>query len=280
MYGAILGDIIGSAYEYEEFNSKKIDLEKRFKILNKDTPLFLNNSRITDDSILTIAIADAIFSKVSYEEKLREHGLKYLKKENNDPNFFDKPFSPGFIKWLKKEKEANSTGNGAAMRVSSVGFLFNSEEEVLREARLATIPSHNTEEAIRGARAVALSIYLARNGFSKKKIKEYIENNFKYNLDLSLDILQRTNTFKMNCDTTVPQAVFLFLISNNFEDAIRKAVSIGGDTDTIACITGSIAEAYYGIDNDLKNKIFDYIDKNQSNIIKKYDKRLAVNTSF
>jgi ADP-ribosyl-[dinitrogen reductase] hydrolase len=270
MYGAILGDIIGSYYEYNEFISKNIDLNKRLEILNYNTPLFKDTSKITDDSILTIAIADALINNVSFEIKLKEHANKYLKNVSKTVGYFDNPFSPGFIKWVNGNFQGESIGNGAAMRISSIGYFYDNLKEVLIESKKATECSHNSEQAINGAQAIASSIFLLRNGFSKKELKKYIIDKYKYNLDLELLILQKTNTFKTDCNNTVPLAIFIFLQSNSFEDSIRKAISIGGDTDTIACITGSIAEAYYGVSDVLKNKADNYLDDNQKEIINKF----------
>jgi len=219
MLGAIAGDIIGSVFEYRNVG-------------NEDFELFAPRSHFTDDTVLTVAIADAILNKKNYEQELREYGLNY-------PN----DYGVNFQKWLYSDfpKPYNSFGNGSAMRVSSVGFAFNSLEDVLREAELTAQPTHNHPEGIKGAQATAVAIFLARTGRTKQEIKKYIEDNFGYQLDGPLT----KYSFDETCQKTVPQAIIAFLYSNSFEDAIRKSVSAGGDADTRGCITGGIAHAYY-----------------------------------
>jgi ADP-ribosylglycohydrolase len=274
MYGAILGDIIGSYYEYNEFVSKNIDIKRRLEILDDKTPLFKDTSIITDDSILTIAIADALINNSNYGSKLKEHAKEYLNTKNTTVGYFSNPFSPGFTKWVNDNYQGVSNGNGAAMRISPIGYFYDDLDIALEETVMATVCSHNCEEAIKGAKAITASIFLLRKGYTKEQLKIYIEQTYKYNLDLSLKELQANNTFKMNCDDTVPKALFLFLISNDFEDCIRKAISIGGDTDTIACIAGSVAEAYYDIPIELKKEALKYLDDQQKNILSNYYKEI------
>ena len=171
-------------------------------------------------------------------------------------------FGKGFISWLNGNYQGNSYGNGAAMRISPVGYLFDSLEEVKHHSFLATIPSHNNEEAILSAEAVAISIFFLRNGIEKEKVRDYIANNY-YDLNYNLKELQKSYKFSSRSSKSVPEALYVFFESNNFEDAIRKAISIGGDSDTIACIVGSLAEAYYGIPEniieDSKKYLRDYM---------------------
>jgi type I restriction enzyme M protein len=272
MLGAIIGDVAGSNYEVLEVRYLKQfkgprRYEDRIKILDSNEPLFTEESSCTDDSILTCAIYDAIINgNCDYEKYLRTYGLREINEG------FDKygrgRFGHGFVKWLNKEKDGDSYGNGAAMRISPVGYLFDSIEEVKENARLATIPSHNNEEAIKGAEAVAVSIFLLRKGMAKEAVIKYIKDNY-YELDFDLEDLQRNYTFSSRTSNSVPQALYVFSQSNSFEDSIRKAISIGGDTDTIACIVGSLSEAYYGISDELKEQVKPYLINYMYDIIKK-----------
>lgn len=264
MLGAIIGDMAGTKFEYQEFlDSRKeiINIERRRSILGVNEDLITSDSFVSDDSILTIAIAEAIIYGRDYMEALKKYGKEYGSKPLEKENFFKSAFSPNFIKWANSNdfKCGTSIGNGAAMRVSPVAYLFNSLERVQLEAKKSAIPSHNTDEAIRGAESLASVIFLARNKKSKEDIKNYITEKYGYSLEYNLEKLQETNIFNGTCNVTVPQAIFIFLNSTSFEDSIRNAISIGGDTDTIACMVGSISEAYYGIPKDLRNKALSII---------------------
>ena len=273
MYGAIIGDIVGSIYEVKEVNAiknnpnKKRDYEERKKILDKSIPLFTEESSYTDDTVLTCAIAEAAINNKDYEKCLKEFGLREL--ELGKDKYGRSRFGSGFVKWLNNEQPGTSYGNGSAMRISSIGVLFDDIETIKKEVYKATIPSHNNPEAIKGAEAVAITIYLIRNGKSKEEIKEYIENNY-YKLDYNLNDLQRNYRFSSKCSETVPQAIFIFLESNGFLDAIRKSISIGGDSDTIACIVGALSETYYGVPKNLKNEIYKYIPDYVKDIINEF----------
>jgi len=225
MIGAIAGDIIGSVYE-------------GFPIKTKDFPLFSPSSTFTDDTVLTAAIAEAILTGRSYLHCLREIGRRYPKAG----------YGGNFIRWLLSEhpRPYNSWGNGSAMRVSPVGFAFTGEEAVLREAEKTAAVSHNHPEGIKGAQATALAIWLARTGRSKEEIRERISGGFGYDLDRSVIGIRPSYSFDISCQGTVPEAIISFLDSSSYEDAIRNAISLGGDSDTLACITGGIAEAFYG----------------------------------
>lgn len=272
MLGAIIGDLAGTKYEYQEFlDSRKgiINIERRKSILDSNIELITKESFISDDSLLTIAIAEAIIYKREYRETLKKYGQKYSENQETRENFFKSAFSPAFIKWAKSASNKNgvSHGNGAAMRVSPVAYLFNDLEKIKDEAEKATMPSHDSKEAIKGAQSLASAIFLARQKKSKYAIKKYITDIYGYNLDYDLEQLQKNNTFNGTCEITVPQAIFVFLASENFEDAIRKAISIGGDTDTIACMVGSIAEAYYGIPRELRNKALEQLPSDLKDIV-------------
>lgn len=283
MLGAIIGDLAGTKYEYQEFLDSRngiINIERRRKILNPNTELLTDESFISDDSLLTIAIAEAIIYNRDYEEALKKYGKKYGNKPLEKEGFFKNAFSPSFIKWANSETNENGTsqGNGAAMRISPIAFLFNDLKTVEEEAKKATIPSHNSSNAIKGAKCLAGTIFLARKKESKDNIRKYVTQKYRYDLNYNLEELQEYNTFNGTCEVTVPQAIFMFLQSNNFVDSIRKAISISGDTDTVACMVGGISEAYYGIPRDLRNKALKLIPKDLKNIlIKAYERKKLVN---
>lgn len=224
MLGAVAGDIIGSIYESRP-------------IKTKDFPLFHPRCRYTDDSVLTVAVAEAILQGVSYREALLEMGRRYPRAG----------FGGSFFQWLCSEdpQPYNSWGNGSAMRVSPVGFAFGDEASVLGEAERSAEVTHNHPEGIKGAQATALAVFLARTGASKEAIRQRIEQSFGYDLSRSVDEIRPGYSFDVSCQGTVPQAIVAFLDSSCFEDAIRNAISLGGDSDTLACISGGIAEAFY-----------------------------------
>ena len=226
MIGAIAGDIVGSIYEFDNHRSKEFEL-------------FKSTSTFTDDTVLTVAVADAILEDDSYGNKIWDYANRYP----------DESYGGRFIKWMNSPNPEpyNSWGNGSAMRVSPIGFAFNSISKVLIEAEKSAKISHNHPEGIKGAQATALAIYLARQGTDKQTIKNEISKRFGYNLDRTVVEIRPFYIFNESCQETVPEAIISFLESNSFEDAIRTAVSLGGDTDTLTCITGGIAAAFYGI---------------------------------
>jgi ADP-ribosylglycohydrolase len=225
LLGAIAGDVIGSVYEYTGQKSP-------------DFPLFSPSSRATDDSILTLAVADAILKGSGYQESILQYARAYP----------DSDFGGGFRAWMRSDdpKPYHSFGNGSAMRVSPVGWALNSLEEVLWQAEACAAVTHNHPEAIKGAQAVALAIFQARTGATKEDIRKEITERFGYDLSRSVDEIRPGYRFDETCQKTVSPAIVAFLESRDFEDAIRKAVSLGGDADTLAAITGSMAEAFYG----------------------------------
>ena len=225
MIGAIAGDIIGSIYEFHN-------------IKTTDFPLFSAGCRFTDDSVLTVALADALMSGADYTDKLKEYYARYA----------DAGFGGSFARWAGSTDRSpyNSWGNGAAMRISPVGFAFDSLAETLRQAEKYTAVTHNHPEGIKGACATAAAIYLARCGETKEQIRAYIETTFGYDLQRSVAEIRPGYRFEISCQKTVPEAIISFLDSNSFEEALRLAVSLGGDSDTLACITGGIAQAFYG----------------------------------
>lgn len=230
MYGAIIGDIAGSKYEFISY--------KKFpkKILDK-------GCFFTDDSVMTVAIADALMNGKDLTETVKKYGRKYPQAG----------YGNSFNEWLLSTdtKPYFSFGNGSAMRISAAAWLGNGWSEVMDLATRATIITHNHPEGIRGAQAIASAIYMARKGFEKEDIKQFIEHTFWYDLDFKLDDIRPMYRFDETCQNTVPQAIVAFLESTGFESAIKLAISLGGDADTLAAITGSIAEAYYGIDDKL-----------------------------
>ncbi|MDP7354107.1 MAG: ADP-ribosylglycohydrolase family protein [Desulfobacterales bacterium] len=237
MVGAIAGDIIGSVFEHHQ-------------IKTKDFPLFHPRCKFTDDTVLTVAIADAVLSGRPYVESVREIGRRYPVAG----------YGGSFIQWLHSDdpRPYNSWGNGSAMRVSPVGFAFSSEDKVLRHATLTAEISHNHPEGIKGAQATALAVFLARTGTGKEQIRSRIAEEFGYDMNRTVDDIRPTYFFDVSCQGTVPEAIIAFLDSDSYEDAVRNAISLGGDSDTLACITGGIAEAFYGdIPKDLQEKVQD-----------------------
>ncbi len=224
MLGAIAGDIIGSIYESQPIKTKNF-------------PLFDGHSRFTDDSVLTVAVADAILSGRSYQDSIREIGRQYP----------DAGYGGSFIQWLFSDSPQpyHSWGNGAAMRVSPVGFAFTEPERVLEEARKTADITHNHDEGIKGAQATALAVFLAGKNVEKEDIRQEIEKRFGYNMSRTIDEIRPKYSFDISCQGTVPEAIIAFLDGASYEDAVRNAVSLGGDSDTLACITGGIAEAFF-----------------------------------
>lgn len=224
MLGAIAGDIIGSVYEH--YDIKRTDFE-----------LFDSRCSFTDDTVLTVATAYAILHGEDYGKCYRDFGRAYP----------DAGYGGAFIKWLFSDDIGayNSWGNGSAMRVSPVGFAFDSAEEVLEQAGQTARVTHNHPEGIKGAQATALSVFLAGTGEDKQTIRDRISGLFGYNLQRTVEQIRPGYRFDVSCQGTVPEAITAFLDSEDFEDAVRKAISLGGDSDTIGCITGGIAHAFY-----------------------------------
>lgn len=223
MIGAILGDYVGSRFERRP--QKSVEFE-----------LFHKDCRFTDDTIMTLATADALKNSRSYKEAYVEWGRRNPRAG----------YGQLFLNWLASSNPQpyGSYGNGAAMRVSPIGWAFNSLNRTLEEAKKSAIVSHDHPEGIKGAQAVATSIYLARVGKNKEFIQKTIEDSFGYDLSISLDELRPSYQFNTTCQGSVPQAIRCFLESENWESAVRNAVSLGGDADTMACIAGGIAEAF------------------------------------
>ena len=251
MTGAIAGDIIGSVYEFDN-------------IKTTDFPLFTNESDYTDDTIMTVAVADWLLNGGDLAKVMQRYGREY-------------PYPTGgyggrFSGWLREKDPLpyNSWGNGSAMRVSAVGWMFDSLEKTLEVAKETAVVTHNHPEGIKGAQATAAAIYLARTGKSKQDIKLYIETTFSYDLGRTCDEIRPFYRFNESCQGTVPEAIIAFLDSSDFENAIRLAVSLGGDSDTLACITGGIAEAFYGIPEDIEKQVSDKLPGTFQKVIKEF----------
>ncbi|MBN2809782.1 MAG: ADP-ribosylglycohydrolase family protein [Deltaproteobacteria bacterium] len=225
MLGAIAGDIIGSVYE-------------RHNLKSKEFVLFSPAARFTDDSVLTVALAEAIMDNADFGLVMKRYCRRYPKVG----------YGASFKRWAQaaESRPYNSWGNGAAMRTSSVGYAFATLDEVLQQAEFYASFTHNHPEGVKGAQATAAAIFLARNGAAKDEIKSYTTSRFRYDLARTLDEIRPAYTFDVSCQGTVPQALTAFLESQDYEDAVRNAISLGGDSDTLACITGAVAEAFYG----------------------------------
>ena len=225
MLGAIAGDIIGSVHEAAGTKTT-------------DFPLFVPESRYTDDTVLTVAVADALMSDGNYVDNFHDY-------------FYAHPyagFGITFFNWAHRRirEPYGSWGNGSAMRVSPVAYAFDSLDEVLAAARASAVVTHNHPHGIAGAQATAAAIYLARTGATKHQIRSYISEKFEYALNGTVEVIRPTYQFDVSCQGSVPQSIIAFLDSDCYESAIRNAISLGGDADTMACIAGGIAEAFYG----------------------------------
>ena len=262
MYGAILGDIIGSPFEFD-----RGDKTKEFDLFSKDCDF-------TDDSVMTIAVGEALLA-VGPEATVKEiEEAVVTNMQDWGKRYPYAGYGGRFRYWLRERnpKPYGSYGNGSAMRVSAVGWLYDSLERTREVARATANVTHNHPEGIKGAEATASAIYMARNGFSKEEIKEYIEREFHYNLNRTLDEIRPGYHMDETCQRTVPEAIIAFLESKDFEDAIRNAVSLGGDTDTLGAITGSIAEAFYGISDVLIAECRSRIDEGlMTDILDEFD---------
>jgi ADP-ribosyl-[dinitrogen reductase] hydrolase len=260
LIGAIIGDIVGSRFEFNNHRSKEFEL-------------FTNECNVTDDSIMTIAVAKAIIetekelkpllnergNNYEYNKLLESMTIKYMQEIGRKYPYCG--YGGMFGRWIFSDnpKPYNSFGNGAAMRISPVGFIAKTEHEACELSKTVTSTMHNHVEGIKGAEATVVSIYMAKQGATREEIRHKINENY-YNLNFTIDEIRDTYKFNETCQGTVPQAIVAFLESNSFEDAIRIAISVGGDSDTLAAITGSIAETYYGVPGDIKEKALTYLD--------------------
>ena len=262
MIGAILGDIVGSIYEFDNIKTKEFEL-------------FDKECFFTDDSVMTIAIAEALMQYENIDENnidefkenlidvMHEIGIKYP----------DCGYGGHFLMWILRNKREpyNSFGNGSAMRVSSVGWYAKSLKEAELIAKVTAEVSHNHPEGIKGAVATAGAVFLARTGSTMDEIKQYISKY--YTIDFTIDEIRPIYDYDITCQGTVPQAMQAFFESESFEDAIRNAISIGGDSDTLAAITGAVAEAYYGIPDDLRETALSYLDDRLLDITERFEEK-------
>lgn len=225
MIGAVIGDIVGSVFEFD--NQRSVDF-----------PLFSSSSTFTDDSVLTFATAAVLLDKGDYAAAYQDFARRYP----------GRGYGGNFYRWIYTDdpQPYNSFGNGSAMRVSPVGFAFDSLEETLTEARRSAEVTHNHPEGIKGAQATAQVIFMSRKGAFKDEIKQEITQRYGYDLSRPLDLIRQVNQFDETCPGSLPEALSVFLEGEDYERTIRLAVSIGGDTDTIACIAGGMAQAFYG----------------------------------
>ena len=254
MLGAIAGDVIGSVHEY-------------IATKTKDFPLIDPKCFFTDDSVLTIALADALLHDLDYAVTLKRYYRRYP----------DAGYGGSFHNWAMSESWApyNSFGNGSAMRVSPVAYVAKSLDEVLDLAERSAAVTHNHPEGIRGAQATAAAVFLAKTGHDKTEIKEFVESSCGYDLRRTLDDIRPTYSFDESCQGTVPQAITAFLEAKDFEDAIRNAISLGGDADTLACITGSIAEPYFGgVPPDIREEVLQRLDDDLLAVVTKFEQRV------
>ncbi len=243
MLGAILGDIVGSPFEFDHNNYK-----------HKDFPLLSEKSHFTDDTVMTVAVAwgliagqgDAQKTFAEVQNEMQHWGKVYP----------DAGYGGMFGQWLYAEhpQPYGSFGNGSAMRVAAAGWLFDTLDKTLEMAKVTAEVTHNHPEGIKGAQVTAAAMFLARTGHSKLEIRQYVEQTFGYDLSRTCDEIRPYYHHVETCQQTVPEAIIAFLESNSFEDALRNAVSLGGDSDTLACITGGIAEAFYGMPPELRKE--------------------------
>lgn len=262
MYGAILGDMIGAPYEFDRGNK------------SKDFPLFSKESQFTDDTAMTIAVADALLGldKDADDEAVHHEVTKSMRTWGRKYPYAG--YGGRFHNWLFthwQPKPYGSWGNGSAMRVSSVGWLFGSIEETRRYAKLTAEVTHNHPEGIKGAEATASAVFMARTGATKDEIKNYIIHEFGYDLSRTCDEIRPGYHHVESCQETVPEAITAFLEGNSFEDVIRTAVSLGGDCDTLTCIAGAMAEAFYGVPEDMKTECRSRLPEDMLEVLNRFE---------
>ena len=253
MIGAIIGDICGSVYEFNPVKSS-------------DFELMADGVTYTDDTVLSVAVADAVLYDKPFAKTIKEYAKRYP----------DMSYGHRFRKWVNSEslEPYNSFGNGSAMRVAAIGFYYNDEESVLEAARKSAEVTHNHPEGIKGAQAIALGIFLAREAYSKKRIKEELESHFGYNLSRSVEMVAANYGFNETCQGSVPEAIIAFLDSKDFESAIRNAIMLKGDADTQACMAGALAQAYYGdIPIYMKEKMYKLLPQDLHRVVKAFIRR-------
>lgn len=262
MIGSIIGDIVGSIYEFTPNNIKT----KQFEFFNP-------NGSYTDDSILTFATADWLLHGGEVANYYSKYGEKYPWPMGG----YGGEFKLWLVRSIRQQdyRPYNSCGNGSAMRVGPVGWAFDTIEEILAKAKESAECTHNHPEGIKGAQATALAIMMARHGCDKNEIRSEIEKRFEYDLQFTCEQIRPTYTWGGTCQDSVPQAIVAFLDREDYEDSIRNAISIGGDSDTIGCITGSIAEAYFGVPADLRTSAMKYLPEEFQSIISEFENKFG-----
>lgn len=261
MIGALIGDIVGSIYEWHNHRSK-------------DFEFFSPRCFFTDDSVMSLAVCKALMESRSDFSDLGEQAVRWMQKIGRPyPNC---GYGGSFYRWMYSDhpKPYNSYGNGAAMRVSGCGYAAASLEQVKQLSKAVTEISHSHPESLKGAEATAVAVFMARNGKSLKEIEACIKEDY-YPIDFSLDSIRKTYTFNETCQDTVPQAMQAFFESTDFEDAIRNAISVGGDSDTLAAITGSVAGAYYGVPAGIREIAVFYLDPRLGKILLEFEHRFG-----
>lgn len=261
MIGAIIGDIVGSRYEYINHRSKEFTL-------------FDKKCKPTDDSIMSLAVAKAILASGDDIEILSVNTVAYMQELGRQ--YEHAGYGRHFYRWLWLEdpRPYNSYGNGAGMRVGPCGFAADSLEHAKTLSAAVTKVTHNHPEGMKGAEAIAVAVFLARSGKDKKDIRTYIEENY-YEIDFKIDELRRMYRFDVSCQGSVPVALEAFFESTDFEDAIRTAISVGGDSDTIAAMTGAVAEAYYGVPEKILAEVTGFLDERQLEIIHSFEQKYS-----
>lgn len=252
MIGAIAGDIIGSIYEGAGLKTKRF-------------PLFDRNCRFTDDTVMTVAVAESILRQSDLIDTLHDYFHRYP----------DAGYGGYFIEWaaLRRREPYQSWGNGSAMRVSPVGFAYDTLDEVMNQAARTAAVTHDHPEGIRGAQATAVAIFLARTGSDRQAIGRHIVDVFGYDLATPLDQIRATYAFDVSCQGSVPQSITAFLEATDFQDAIRNAISLGGDADTMACIAGGIAQAYWGVPQTIAQQTLHYLDDHLRRVVDEFQRR-------
>ncbi|QEL14453.1 ADP-ribosylglycohydrolase family protein [Limnoglobus roseus] len=258
MIGAIVGDIIGSVYENKIswMSSKRADFE----------PLFSPKARFTDDTVLTVAVADALLHGLDFTDAIRDYYARYP----------SAGFGGQFKRWANSDNPEpyGSWGNGSAMRVSPVAWAFETLDEVLHRAKDSARVTHDHPEGVKGAQAAAAAIFLARTGASKEEIRHEVERRFAYDLSFNLDDIRPSFVFDVSCQGTVPPAVVAFLESSDYESAVRLAISLGGDADTLACIAGGIAAAFYGgVPDAIRRQAVERLDESLLQVLTEFESR-------
>ncbi|MBU5637615.1 ADP-ribosylglycohydrolase family protein [Geomonas sp. Red69] len=260
MLGALAGDIVGSIYEWNNIKTTSF-------------PLFQDHCRFTDDTVLTVALADAIMGGEPYAQVMRRYYRSYP----------DAGYGKNFALWAASEDAApyQSWGNGSAMRIAPAAWAFDSLDDVLQKAEEYTLPTHGHPEGVRGAQAAAAAIYLGRSGAGKEEIRSFVSGRFGYDLSRSCDEIRPGYRFDVSCQGTVPQALAAFFDSEDFESALRLAVSLGGDSDTLACIAGGVAQAFYGgVPFPIAQRALRFLDEPLRRVTLEFEARFVAGRCF